>query len=87
MRYTKEIWHSGEEIMRGERRPGHAGPLAGWERVAIVALLAIMVGLVVLLTISAARARADHPRPGHGRDGAVTGRARARPATRRTPAP
>ena len=46
----------------------------------------IMVGLVVLLTISAARARADHPRPGHGRDGAVTGRARARPATRRTPA-
>jgi hypothetical protein len=59
---------SGEEIMRGERPPGHAGPLAGWERIAIVALLAIMVGLIVLLTISAASARGDHagdrPPPG-----------------------
>ena len=59
---------SGEEIMRGERQPGHAGPLAGWERAAIVALLAIMVGLIVLLTISAAPARGDHagdrPLPG-----------------------
>jgi hypothetical protein len=51
---------SGEEIMHGERPPGHAGPLAGWERIAIVALLAIMVGLIVLLTISAAPARGDH---------------------------
>jgi hypothetical protein len=40
--------------MHGERRPGHAGPLAGWERAAIVVLLAIMAGLVIVLTISAA---------------------------------
>jgi hypothetical protein len=54
--------------MHGERPPGHAGPLPGWERIAIVALLAIMVGLIVLLTISAAPARGDHagdrPLPG-----------------------
>ncbi len=47
--------------MRGERPRRHAGPLAGWERIAIVALLAIMVGLIVLLTISAAPARGDRP--------------------------
>jgi hypothetical protein len=54
--------------MRWERPSGHAGPLAGWERIAIVALLAIMVGLIVLLTISAAPAHDEHagerPLPG-----------------------
>ena len=50
--------------MRGERRPGHAGPLAGWERIAILALLAIMVALVVLLTISATPASQGHLSPG-----------------------
>jgi len=55
--------------MRGERRPGHAGPLAGWERIAIMALLAIMVGLVVLLTISASPAGQDHVGPGDGKHG------------------
>ncbi len=38
--------------MRGERRPGHAGPLAGWERLAIVAILLIMAVLMVALAIS-----------------------------------
>jgi hypothetical protein len=54
--------------MRWERPSGHAGPLAGWERIAILALLVIMVGLIVLLTISAAPAHDDHagehPLPG-----------------------
>lgn len=43
---------TGELNMRGERRPGHAGPLAGWERLAIAAILAIMAALVVALAIS-----------------------------------
>jgi hypothetical protein len=38
--------------MRGERRPGHAGPLAAWERLAIVAILGIMATLVITLAIS-----------------------------------
>lgn len=67
--HKRKIWRSGDEIMRGERRPGHAGPLAGWERIAILALLAIMVGLVVLLTISATPLR-DHVGPGSPQHGA-----------------
>jgi hypothetical protein len=70
--------------MRGEQRPGHAGPLAGWEQIAIVALLAIMVGLVVLLTISATPPR-DHVRPGSPEPGTTpraTDPARARPGGR-----
>jgi hypothetical protein len=43
--------------MRGERRPGHAGPLAGWERIAIMILLAIMAAMTIALTISAAPPR------------------------------
>ncbi len=38
--------------MRGERRPGHAGQLAAWERLAIVAMLAIMAALVIALAVS-----------------------------------
>jgi hypothetical protein len=75
--------------MRGERRSGHAGPLAGWERIAIVALLAIMVGLVVLLTISASPAGKDQGGPGGGKDGGpvrATGPPQARPGGPRAPA-
>jgi hypothetical protein len=49
--------------MRGERRPGHAGPLATWERIAILIILAIMAALVILLTISAAPVRPQHTGP------------------------
>jgi hypothetical protein len=38
--------------MHGERRPGHAGPLAAWERLAIVVILGIMVALAIGLAIS-----------------------------------
>jgi hypothetical protein len=38
--------------MRGERRPGHAGPLAAWERLAIVVILGVMAALVIALAIS-----------------------------------
>jgi hypothetical protein len=38
--------------MRGERRPGHAGPLAAWERLAIAAILVIMAAAVIALSIS-----------------------------------
>jgi len=38
--------------MRGERRPGHAGPLAAWERLAIAAILAIMAAGVIALAVS-----------------------------------
>jgi len=38
--------------MRGERWPGHAGPLAAWERLAIAVILAVMAALVIALAIS-----------------------------------
>lgn len=38
--------------MRGERRPGHAGPLPAWERLAIAVILAVMAALVIALAIS-----------------------------------
>ena len=38
--------------MRGERRPGHAGPLAAWERLAIAGILGVMAALVIALAIS-----------------------------------
>jgi len=38
--------------MRGERRPGHAGPLAAWERLAIAGILVIMAVAVIALSIS-----------------------------------
>jgi hypothetical protein len=46
------VGHSGEVNMRGERRPGHAGPLAAWERLAIAAILAIMAAVVIALAVS-----------------------------------
>ena len=41
-------------------RPGHAGGLPLWERLAFAVVLALMVAFVVVLTISAASAR-DRP--------------------------
>jgi hypothetical protein len=38
--------------MRGERRSGHAGPLAAWERLAIAAILGIMVAVAIGLAVS-----------------------------------
>ncbi len=38
--------------MRGERGPGHAGPLAAWERLAIVAILGIMAAVIIGLAVS-----------------------------------
>jgi hypothetical protein len=49
--------------MRGERRPGHAGPLATWERIAILVILAIMAALIILLTIAAGPVRQQHTGP------------------------
>jgi hypothetical protein len=46
------LWRSGELNMRGERRPGHAGPLAAWERLAIAAILGIMVAVAIGLAVS-----------------------------------
>jgi hypothetical protein len=40
--------------MRGERQPGHAGPLARWERIAIVVIVVLMATLVVAVTLAAA---------------------------------
>ncbi len=49
---TGVFGRSGEVNMRGERRPGHAGPLAAWERLAIAAILAIMAAGVIALAVS-----------------------------------
>jgi hypothetical protein len=46
------LWRSGELNMRGERRSGHAGPLAAWERLAIAAILGIMVAVAIGLAVS-----------------------------------
>ena len=40
--------------MRGGQRPGHAGPLARWERVAILVILVVMAAVVVAVTLGAA---------------------------------
>lgn len=40
--------------MRGERQPGHAGPLARWERVAIVVIVLLMAAVVLIVTLAAA---------------------------------
>jgi hypothetical protein len=40
--------------MRGERQRGHAGPLARWERFAIVAIVILMAALVIAVTLAAA---------------------------------
>jgi hypothetical protein len=40
--------------MRGERQSGHAGPLARWERIAIVVIVVLMAALVVAVTLAAA---------------------------------
>jgi hypothetical protein len=40
--------------MRGERQPGHAGPLARWERIAIVVIVVLMAALVIVATLAAA---------------------------------
>jgi hypothetical protein len=39
--------------MRGERQPGHAGPLATWERIAIVVIVLLMAALVLAVTLAA----------------------------------
>ncbi len=46
------MWRSGEVNMRGERRPGHAGPLAAWEKLVIMGILAVMAALVIGLAMS-----------------------------------
>jgi hypothetical protein len=38
--------------MRGERPRGHAGPLAAWEKLVIVAILAVMAAMVIALAMS-----------------------------------
>jgi hypothetical protein len=40
--------------MRGEQQPGHAGPLARWERIAIVVIVVLMAALVIVVTLAAA---------------------------------
>jgi hypothetical protein len=42
------------ESMHGERQPGHAGPLARWERIVIVVIVVLMATLVVIVTLAAA---------------------------------
>jgi hypothetical protein len=40
--------------MCGERQPGHAGPLARWERIAIVVIVVLMAAVIVAVTLAAA---------------------------------
>jgi hypothetical protein len=43
----------GGNQMRGERQPGHAGPLARWERIAIVVIVVLMAALIIAVTLAA----------------------------------
>jgi hypothetical protein len=41
------------------RRPGHAGPLPRWERLAFALVFALMILFVVVMSVSAARDHGD----------------------------
>jgi hypothetical protein len=38
--------------MRREREPGHAGPLPGWERLAIVIIILALAALIGAVTMA-----------------------------------